>query len=183
MPPRPMRAERAPHRRPGRARRRRRRGRTHRIAGRAPSDRVERRVQAAAGMRKPVIDLAGLKRRLDVRLALGPAVCSSVEPECADAPGPAPPVDFRATSAASEPGKSPGDRAMQLSSTPSTAKLRFTPPMAEQPEPGSRLLHAAQLGVAEIGAAGALEHVTAEARHIAQLGAGGELAGSARSAG
>ncbi len=58
---------------------------------------------------------------------------------------------------------------MHASLTPRTACVRLTPSSAAQPDPGRLLLQAAPGDVAEVGAAGALERVSGERRHVAQL--------------
>ena len=57
---------------------------------------------------------------------------------------------------------------MQASLVPRIACMRLWPPIAEQPLPGSRLLHGV-VGVVEISAARALQEVAAGGGHVAQL--------------
>jgi hypothetical protein len=86
------------------------------------------------------IDLARLEHGLDVRR--GPGQAMEVDERHGALPaGPAHLDD--ASSATSATARSEAWAAMQCSLVPSTACQRFSPPMAAQPEPGARLLHAA----------------------------------------
>ena len=87
-----------------------------------------------------------------------------------------------ASSATSATAMSDGCVAMHESLAPRMAWLRLKPPMAAQPAPGVRLLHARRR-IVEVQAPRALQQVAADRRLVAQLRRGARRAAPARAPG